>query len=124
MKIFKGKVIKKSSPKTIAVKVERIVSHPVYKKRFRQTKTYHVHDENDVVKLGETVEFVASRPFSKTKKWMVVLNKESLLKVSNSDIAKPKQSGRSKKIVAKRGQATKTQSVAKKSKAVKKGKKK
>lgn len=71
MKIFSGKVISKKMAKTATVEVERVVVHPVYKKRFRRTKRYHVHDEIGV-SLGQRVFFVPSKPYSKLKKWRIV----------------------------------------------------
>ena len=71
MKVFTGKVVSKKNEKTITVLVERVVTHPMYRKRFKRTKKYHVHDEGGSV-LGQTVKFVASRPYSKTKRWKVV----------------------------------------------------
>ncbi|KKQ51951.1 30S ribosomal protein S17 [Candidatus Woesebacteria bacterium RIFCSPHIGHO2_01_FULL_39_17] len=71
MKIFTGKVISKKMEKTATVVVERIVVHPIYRKRFKRLKKYHVHDEIGVT-LGQTVKFVASRPYSKLKRWKVV----------------------------------------------------
>lgn len=71
MKIFTGKVIATKNLKTATVAVERVVVHPLYKKRFRRDTKYQVHDEVGV-KVGETVKFVASKPYSKTKKWRVI----------------------------------------------------
>ncbi len=68
MKIFTGKVISKKSAKTLVVNVERIVSHPIYKKKLRRTRKYHVHDELGA-KEGDIVKFVASKPYSKLKRW-------------------------------------------------------
>lgn len=70
MKIFTGKVVSTKMEKTATVVVNRIVVHPVYKKRFKRTKKYHVHDEIGV-KVGDAVHFVASKPFSKLKKWKI-----------------------------------------------------
>lgn len=70
MKIFKGKVIAKKMEKTATVSVERIVVHPMYKKRFRRTKKFHVHDEKGA-KIGDEVKFVDSKPYSKLKKWEI-----------------------------------------------------
>ena len=77
MKIFTGKVVSKKSEKTITVLVDRVVTHPVYRKRFKRTKKYHVHDEYGS-NLGQDVKFAASRPYSKTKKWKVVVTKKDL----------------------------------------------
>lgn len=75
MKVFTGKVISTKMPKTATVAVERVVAHPVYKKRYKKTKKYHVHDEIGVL-VGQKVKFVETRPISKLKKWkiMEVLN--------------------------------------------------
>ena len=71
MKIFKGKVVSTGMQKTATVLVERIVTHPIYKKRYKRIKKYHVHDEIGV-KVGQIIKFVASKPYSKTKKWRIV----------------------------------------------------
>lgn len=56
--------------KTATVVVSRVVLHPVYKKRVKKTKKYQVH--NDIgAALNQTVRFVASKPFSKTKRWKI-----------------------------------------------------
>ncbi len=71
MKIFTGKVIAKRNDKTATVLVERILVHPVYKKRFRRTKKYLVHDEIGA-KEKDRIKFVAAKPVSKLKKWRIV----------------------------------------------------
>jgi small subunit ribosomal protein S17 len=71
MKIFTGKVIATKTAKTATVAVERVIIHPLYKKRFRRDTKYLVHDELGV-KVGDTVKFVASRPYSKMKKWKIL----------------------------------------------------
>ncbi|MBU0572550.1 30S ribosomal protein S17 [Patescibacteria group bacterium] len=71
MKIFTGQVVSTKMNKTATVAVERIVVHPMYKKRFKRTKKYHVHDELGV-KVGDKVSFVACRPISKLKKWKII----------------------------------------------------
>ena len=71
MKIFTGKVISKKMEKTATVAVERVVVHPVYKKRIKRIKKYQVHDEVGT-KVDQVVKFAASKPFSKTKKWKII----------------------------------------------------
>lgn len=71
MKIFTGKVISKKMQKTATVAVERMVVHPVYKKRIKRIKKYQVHDETGA-EVGQVVKFMASKPYSKTKKWKTV----------------------------------------------------
>lgn len=78
MKIFTGKVIATKTAKTAVVSVERIVIHPLYKKRFKRDRKFQVHDELGT-KIGDAVKFTASKPYSKTKKWKlleIVGNKE------------------------------------------------
>ena len=71
MKIFTGKVIATKMAKTATVAVERMVIHPLYKKRFKRVRKYQVHDEIGI-KIGDKVKFSDSRPYSKTKKWKIM----------------------------------------------------
>ena len=89
MKIFKGKVVLTKMKKTATVLLERVVVHPVYKKRIRKTKKYHVHDEIGV-KPGDVVKFAASRPYSKLKKWKIIEVVEGTKMVKNTKQAKKK----------------------------------
>jgi len=71
MKIFTGKVISTKMQKTATVDIVRVVIHPVYKKRYKINKKYHVHNEIGA-KTGDTVRFKASKPYSKLKKWKLI----------------------------------------------------
>ena len=71
MKIFKGKVVSTKMAKTATVVVERILVHPIYKKRFKRVRKFQVHDELGV-KIGDKVSFVTTRPISKLKKWKII----------------------------------------------------
>ncbi len=71
MKIFTGKVIATKMAKTATVAVERVVIHPLYKKRLMRDTKYQVHDESGA-KIGDIVKFAASKPYSKSKKWKVL----------------------------------------------------
>jgi len=71
MKIFIGKVISTKMAKTATVAVERTVVHPMYHKRFKRIKKYHVHDELEV-SVGDIVRFAACKPISKLKKWKII----------------------------------------------------
>lgn len=70
MKIFKGEVVSTKMDKTATVLVKYVISHPIYVKRIMKKRKYHVHDELGV-KVGQRVCFVASKPYSKTKKWII-----------------------------------------------------
>ncbi len=71
-RLLQGVVVSDKMDKTIVVRVERRVMHPVYKKFIRRSKKYHAHDENNAYKIGDTVWIQESRPLSKTKTWVVV----------------------------------------------------
>ncbi len=71
MKIFTGTVISKKMQNTATVVVERFITHPIYKKRLKRAKKYHVHDDFNV-KVGDRVQFVATKPISKLKKWKII----------------------------------------------------
>lgn len=71
MKVIIGKVVSKKMQKTATVLVERTVIHPLYKKRYKKVRKFQVHDEIGV-EVGKRVKFVASKPYSKTKKWKII----------------------------------------------------
>ena len=75
MKKLIGTVVKRSGDKTIAVKVRRVVVHPLYHKRQTKTKTYLAHDPANAAVLGEEVTIQESRPRSKRKRWVIVTAK-------------------------------------------------
>ncbi len=70
-----GTVVSTKMDKTLVVRVERTVIHSKYKKRYVQSRKYHVHDENNAYQIGETVTFLQCRPYSKTKCWRVLAKK-------------------------------------------------
>ena len=71
-RVWTGEVVSDKNDKTIVVKVNRVRIHPVYKKRMTISKKYHVHDPDNHYKVGETVSFKESRPYSKQKRWQVI----------------------------------------------------
>ena len=68
-KILNGKVIKDKNDKTVVVQVKRRYSHPFFDKVITTSKKYHAHDANNKYKIGDDVEIIESKPFSKKKKW-------------------------------------------------------
>jgi len=74
-KILNGKVIKDKNDKTIVVMVKRKYLHPFFDKVITSSKKYHVHDEKNKYKIGDEVKIIESKPFSKLKKWEVIINK-------------------------------------------------
>jgi small subunit ribosomal protein S17 len=71
-KVRVGVVVSDKQDKTVVVKVERRFPHPLYGKGMARTKKYHVHDENNEYKVGDTVRITETRPLSKTKRWRVL----------------------------------------------------
>lgn len=71
-RVLTGTVVSDKGDKTVVVKVERKVKHPLYGKIIRRSKKYHAHDEDNSVKTGETVRIEETRPISKLKTWKVL----------------------------------------------------
>jgi small subunit ribosomal protein S17 len=69
---FTGLVVSARMTKTIVVRVDTMKMNTKYQKKYRVSKKYHVHDEKNEAKMGETVTFVECRPLSKTKRWRLV----------------------------------------------------
>ena len=67
-----GVVVSDKPDKTIIVKVETYKTHKKYKKRYKDTKKYAAHDENNMAHVGDKVRLVATRPLSKTKRYELV----------------------------------------------------
>jgi small subunit ribosomal protein S17 len=66
-----GTVVSDRMDKTVVVRVERLVAHPVYKKYVKRRSTYKAHDEKNEFQVGDRVEIVETRPLSKDKRWRV-----------------------------------------------------
>ena len=73
-KILTGKVISDKPNKTVTVLVERKYQHPVLKKVVKVRKKYNAHDENNKFKNGDKVSIIESKPYSKNKKFEVMVN--------------------------------------------------
>ena len=71
-RVLTGTVVSDKTDKTIVVKVERKVKHPVYGKIMRRSKKYHAHDETNMFREGETVRIEETAPISKLKTWKVI----------------------------------------------------
>ncbi len=67
-----GVVTSDKMEKTRTVAVQRSVRHPFYKKIIRRTSKFHVHDEKNVSREGDTVKILETRPLSKLKRWRLI----------------------------------------------------
>ena len=66
-----GTVVSNKMDKTITLRVERRVKHPVYGKFVRKSKKIHAHDAENGCSIGDVVTVEECRPLSKTKSWML-----------------------------------------------------
>jgi small subunit ribosomal protein S17 len=71
-RVLTGTVVSDKPQKTVVVRVERRVKHPLYGKIIRLSKKYHAHDEGNVYRLGEQVRIEECAPLSKKKNWTVL----------------------------------------------------
>ena len=71
-KILKGEVVSDKNKKRIVVLIERKYQHPFLKKIITNKKKYHVHDEKNKYKIGDTVHIEESKPYSKKKRFKVL----------------------------------------------------
>ena len=71
-KVRVGVVVSDKMMKTVVVRLDRRVPHPVYSKMVTRTKKVKAHDEENSAKRGDTVRIMETRPLSKDKRWRVV----------------------------------------------------
>jgi small subunit ribosomal protein S17 len=71
-KVRVGLVVSDKMDKTITVKVEDFIRHPLYGKRIKRSKKFKAHDENNVCSMGDRVRIMETRPLSKDKRWRLV----------------------------------------------------
>jgi small subunit ribosomal protein S17 len=71
-RILQGIVVSDAQNKTVVVRVERRVMHPIYKKFITRSKKYAAHDEDNKFHTGDAVQIEESRPISKRKSWIVL----------------------------------------------------
>jgi small subunit ribosomal protein S17 len=67
-----GLVVSDKMQKTVVVRIDRRVAHPVYGKMVQRSTRLKAHDEANTAKLGDTVRIMETRPLSKDKRWRVV----------------------------------------------------
>lgn len=76
-RILTGVVTSNKADKTITVKIERKVKHPLYGKVVKRASKVHAHDENNSASIGDIVSVKECRPISKTKTWILVNDNKS-----------------------------------------------
>lgn len=71
-RILQGDVVSDKGDKTVVVRVERIFTHPLFKKTVRRSNRFHAHDESNTYKIGDLVQIQECAPKSKLKRWEVI----------------------------------------------------
>jgi small subunit ribosomal protein S17 len=71
-KVRVGVVVSDKMDKTVLVRIDRKVRHPLYKKTVARSNKLAAHDEGNEAHVGDTVRIMETRPLSKTKRWRVV----------------------------------------------------
>lgn len=73
MRTLRGTIVSNRMTKTVVVRVERLVRHPLYRRYYRVSRRYKAHAEDTVeYQIGDVVRIVETRPLSKEKRWRVV----------------------------------------------------
>ena len=85
-RVLTGTVVSDKGDKTVVVRVERRVKHPLYGKIIKLSKKYHAHDAANEFRAGEVVRIEECAPISKLKTW-TVLDRIGVAKAQKSDIA-------------------------------------
>ena len=71
-KVRTGVVVSEKMDKTVLVRIDRKVRHPLYRKTVARSNKLAAHDENNDAHVGDTVRVMETRPLSKTKRWRLV----------------------------------------------------
>jgi small subunit ribosomal protein S17 len=119
-RVLTGTVVSDKGDKTVVVRVERRVKHPLYGKIIKLSKKYHAHDAANEFHVGEIVRIEECAPVSKLKTWTVV-DRLGTARAQRADIAEteaalPPQPSRPAEEKAetppKKGKKAKTEDVA------------
>lgn len=71
-KVRSGTVVSDKMDKTVVVRVERTMPHPLYGKTFRTSTKFYAHDEKNEAGVGDVVRIMETRPLSLKKRWRLV----------------------------------------------------
>ena len=108
-RVLTGTVVSDKGDKTVVVRVERRVKHPLYGKIIKLSKKYHAHDEANAFRLGEQVRIEECAPVSKLKTWTVTERvgaaKAAEIEISDENATAPAQPAKGAKGSAKKAKA-------------------
>lgn len=73
-----GTVVSNKMDKTVIVRVDHTLRHPLYKKIVKRSKKFYAHHEGTPLEIGDVVTIVETRPLSKLKRWRVASTVKSV----------------------------------------------
>ena len=92
-RVLIGTVVSDKADKTVTVRVDRRVKHPLYGKIIRRSKKYHAHDADNAFRIGEQVRIEECKPISKSKAWTVIERigaaKAAVVEIDEPDVVAP-----------------------------------
>ena len=101
-RVLTGTVVSDKGDKTVVVRVERRVKHPLYGKIIKLSKKYHAHDAANEFHVGEIVRIEECAPVSKLKTWKVVdrigAAKIGAIEIDEPEIVAPTEAEPSKPV--------------------------
>lgn len=71
-RLLKGIIVSDKMDKTVVVQILRLKKHPKYKKYFKVTKKFKVHNPDNQFHTGDKVIIGETKPMSKEKRWIVI----------------------------------------------------
>ena len=120
-RVLIGTVVSDKGDKTVTVRVDRRVKHPLYGKIIRRSKKYHAHDADNAFHIGEQVRIEECKPISKSKSWTVIERigaaKAAVIDIDEPDLVapekEPKAEAKAEKTTEKPAKASKGKGKAK-----------
>jgi small subunit ribosomal protein S17 len=116
-RVLIGTVVSDKGDKTVTVRVERRVKHPLYGKIIRRSKKYHAHDADNAYRAGEQVRIEECAPISKHKTWTVIERlgaaKAVAVDIDEPEVVAPETDSKTEKKADKPAKASKGKGKAK-----------
>ena len=123
-RVLIGTVVSDKGDKTVTVRVDRRVKHPLYGKIIRRSKKYHAHDADNAFRIGEQVRIEECKPISKSKAWTVIERigaaKAAVVEIDDAGVVAPEKE--TKTEAKSEPKAEKTEKTEKKPAKASKGK--
>jgi len=120
-RVLTGTVVSDKGDKTVVVRVERRVKHPLYGKIIKLSKKYHAHDAANEFHIGEIVRIEECAPISKLKTWTVVdrlgVAKLGAVEISDPEALAPEASAEPSKPAEEKAEKKPAKKPSKKAKA-------